>query len=91
MPTIRLSRRADKFLAGLPAKHARQIARRIRALATDPENVQSTELKGQHPWRRAKSGEYRIIHLITDTEIFIGAVGKRNDDDVYRQIERFLK
>ena len=91
MLTIKLSRRADKFLVSLPKKHARQIAQRIRALAHEPDTIQSTELKGYAPWRRAKSGEYRIIYRIEDAGLFVSVVGKRNDDDVYRQIERFLK
>lgn len=91
MLKIRLSKRADKVLAGLPAKHARQIAQRISHLAENPDALPSVELKGYAPWRRAKSGEYRIIFQVANGELLIGLIGKRNDDEVYRLIERFLR
>ena len=61
MLTIRLSKRADKTLGKIPAKKARQIAARIKHLAENPDILPTVELKGYAPWRRAKSGEYRII------------------------------
>ena len=79
------------MLSGIPAKHARQIAERISRLAQDPSTLPSVELKGYAPWRRAKSGEYRIIFHVDGRDLNIGIIGKRNDDEVYRLIERFLR
>jgi len=89
MLTIRLSKRADKALTKIPVKQARQIAGRIKELAENPEALQSVELKGYAPWRRVKSGEYRIIYQIEGDELLIALIGKRNDDEIYRLIERF--
>lgn len=91
MLTIKLSKRADKALGKIPAKQAKQIAARIKQLADDPEALPTVELKGYAPWRRAKSGEYRIIYTIDGDILRVALVGKRNDDEIYRLIERFLR
>nr|WP_299073296.1 type II toxin-antitoxin system RelE/ParE family toxin [uncultured Paraglaciecola sp.] len=91
MLTIKLSKRADKALGKIPAKQAKQIAARIKKLADDPETLPTVELKGYAPWRRAKSGEYRIIYKIDVDILRVALVGKRNDDEIYRLIERFLR
>lgn len=91
MLTIKLSKRADKALGKIPAKQAKQIAVRIKQLADDPEALPTVELKGYAPWRRAKSGEYRIIYKIDGDILRVALVGKRNDDEIYRLIERFLR
>ena len=91
MLQIRLSKQANKFLDKIPAKHAQQIVRRIMLLAENNGSIASIELKGYAPWKRAKSGEYRIIFRVEDKLLHIGLLGKRNDDDIYRLIERFLR
>ena len=91
MLTIKLSKRADKALGKIQAKQAKQIAARIKQLADDPEALPTVELKGYAPWRRAKSGEYRIIYKIDGNILRVALVGKRNDDEIYRLIERFLR
>ncbi len=91
MLTIRLSKRADKSLGKIPTKQAKQIAMRIMALADDPTAIQSVELKGYAPWRRAKSGEYRIIYQIDGDTLLIALIGTRNDDEIYRLVERFMR
>ena len=91
MLTIKLSKRADKALGKIPVKQAKQIAARIKQLADDPKALPTVELKGYAPWRRAKSGEYRIIYKIDGDILCVALVGKRNDDEIYRLIERFLR
>ena len=91
MLTIKLSKRTDKMLGKTPAKQAKQIAARIRQLANDPSALPTMGLKGYAPWRRAKSGEYRIIYQIEGDILYIGLIGKRNDDEIYRLVERFLR
>ena len=87
MRKIDPSRQAEKFLRRVPPKHGRQLALKIRELATDPNPPDSKPLKG-FPYWRADSGEYRIIYHYDDTTLFLYAVGKRNDDEVYRQLGR---
>ena len=55
--------------------------------------VPSEELKGYAPFRRLKSGEYRVIFFIdaaTGT-LHIPVIGKRNDDDIYKHIARMRR
>ena len=91
MLEVKLSKRSLKFIKGIPAKHATQIGKRVLLLAQNTGEISSQELKGYAPYRRAKSGEYRIIYRIEDNILYITLLGKRNDDDIYRLVERFLK
>jgi mRNA interferase RelE/StbE len=87
MRRINPSKQVHKFLRPVPPKHGRQLAAKIRQLADDPHPPDSKPLKG-YPYRRADSGEYRIIYEYDDAELRVVAVGKRNDDEVYRQLGR---
>jgi mRNA interferase RelE/StbE len=91
VPTIDLSRQAAEFLGGLPPKPARQIAEKLRLLAADPNGLPSEALKGYSPMRRLKSGEFRIIFAIEADRIQIRLIGKRNDDEIYKALERAWK
>lgn len=71
----------------LPPKHRRQIAEKILALQNDPLPHDSEHLKGFH-FRRADVGEYRIIYRIEEPLLKVYIVGKRNDDEVYKQLRR---
>ena len=91
MPRIDLSRQAAGFLRGLPAKQSRQIAGKLRLLESDPASLPSETLKGYAPLRRAKSGEFRIIFAMDAEVIAVRLIGKRNDDDIHRALERAWK
>lgn len=91
MLRIDLSRQAEKFLNSLPPKHARQIAEHLLSLQKDPEATESIELKGYAPFRRMKSGEYRVVFRNEGDTIFVALIGKRNDDDIYRQLQRLFR
>jgi mRNA interferase RelE/StbE len=88
MPRINLSRQAAAFLEALPAKQGRQIAERLSALAEDPATLPSETLRGYAPLRRIRAGEYRIIFAISDDLIEVRLIGKRNDDEIYKALER---
>lgn len=91
MPRLVLSRQAATFLRELPAKQARQVAERIKALSDDPDAVPSEALKGYAPMRRLNSGEFRIIFATEDDVVQIRLIGKRNDDEVYKALGRALR
>ena len=91
MLKINLSKDAERFLKKIPAKHSKQIAERLYTLLQDPEALPSVELKGYAPYRRAKSGEYRIIFYVEEDTLFVPLIGKRNDDEVYQLLKRFLR
>jgi mRNA interferase RelE/StbE len=76
-----------KFLGGLQAKQFRQVVSKILSLPKDPEPNDSQKLQG-YPYRRAEIGEYRIVYRYDAECVYVAFVGKRNDDDIYKQLKR---
>ena len=87
MRKLDLTSRSKKFLANLPPKQFRQVVTKIFALMENPQPSDSRTLAG-FPYRRADIGEYRIIYRIQEDILKIALIGKRNDAEVYRQLER---
>ena len=88
MLKIEISKRSAKFLSKVPPKQARQLGTKIQELRSNPEPHDSQGLKGFAPFRRADIGEYRIVYLVEEETLKIALVGKRNDDDIYKQLRR---
>jgi len=84
--TLQLARDAKKSLAELQPKQFKQIATKIFALLDNPQPQDCKALKGYTGGYRVDSGEYRILYTIEDNAIRIFRVGKRNDDEVYRNL-----
>lgn len=80
------------FLKGLQPKIAAQIAKKVLALNIDPLPTDSKKLSGYSGYYRVDSGEYRIVYRFKPDEDLVEVilVGKRNDDDVYKRLERLL-
>ncbi len=80
------------FLKGLQPKIAAQLAKKALALNIDPLPPDSKALKGYSDLFRVDSGEYRIVYryLSQDDLVTILLVGKRNDDEVYKQLKRLF-
>jgi len=81
-----ITKQAIKFFRRLPAKQYRQVFNKILSLMEDPEPADSSPLTG-YPYRRADIGEYRIIYRVEEGCVKVALVGKRNDDEVYRQLK----
>ena len=86
------SNRASKFLKKVLPKHEKQIANKIVELKLGPRSHDSILLKGKNPlrFRRVRVGEYRIIYRVEEYILFIDAVGKRNDGEIYKKFAKFL-
>jgi mRNA interferase RelE/StbE len=80
------------FLKGLQPKISAQIAKKVLTLNIDPLPSDSKSLKGYPGYYRVDSGEYRIVYRFDSEEdlVEVVLVGKRNDDDVYKKLERLL-
>jgi len=84
---------ARRFLDSREPKHRRQIIQKIIGLCHDPNPPDSQPLRGADKGeRRATVGEYRVIYRVipasSDSEpgvLAVTGIGKRNDDEVYRQ------
>ena len=81
---------AKKFIDALPAKHARQVAAKILALAEDPTHPLSKMLEGFTPLRRVRSGDFRIIYFVDVDVLKIPLVDRRNDYKVYRRLKQIF-
>jgi mRNA interferase RelE/StbE len=81
------------FLQGLQPKIAAQIAKKTLSLNVDPLPADSKQLKGYPDLYRVDSGEYRIVYRFKSKEDLVEVilVGKRNDDEVYKKLDRLLK
>ena len=88
MHKLDITKAAAKFIKKLDAKPFRQIVSKILALLENPEPNDSKSLIGYPEYRRADIGEFRIIYRIEDDIVKIAAIGRRNDDDVYRKFKR---
>ena len=84
----KLSKQAHKFLKSRLPKHAKQIAKKIVQLASDPEPQNSKYLKGYNDYLRDDVGEYRIIYKHDERTLWVIIVGKRNDSDVYKKFRK---
>jgi mRNA interferase RelE/StbE len=80
------------FLKGLQPKIAAQLAKKVLSLNIDPLPSDSKELKGYSNLFRVDSGEYRIVYRYSSQEdlVTVLLVGKRNDDEVYKQLKRLF-
>lgn len=88
---IQLSKKAGEFLQKIPQKHAGQIATKIQEIVKNPASRPPHSLKGFPLYYRVKSGEYRFIYKIQgDTLLLILLIGKRNDDEIYRDFLQLI-
>ena len=80
------------FLKGLQLKIAAQIAKKTLSLNVDPLPTDSKQLKGYPDFYRVDSGEYRIVYRFKPKEDLVEVIliGKRNDDEVYKKLDRLL-
>ena len=85
MLKLLVSKKAQKFLDDLPPKQFRQIIKKVFALLENPRPHDSEELRGS-PFLRNDVGEYRIIYDVQGDTLRLIVVGKRNDEEVYRQL-----
>lgn len=90
MHQIKLHKKAAKFIVGLPPKQQRQIATALISLQQNNLPHDAKKLQG-YDYYRVDCGEYRIIYHWDDTVISVYVIGKRNDGDVYRKLDRKFK
>lgn len=88
MRRILLGKRAQKYLDKLPAKHARQLLLKVRLLQESPEQPDTKKLQNSN-FYRVDVGEHRIAYAWTSQVLHVPIIGKRNDGEVYRILDRF--
>ena len=76
-----------KFLRTLNPKQFRQVVTALLSLLQTPEPQDASPQTG-YPYRRVDVGEYRIVYRVDGEGLKVPLVGKRNDDEVYRDLRR---
>ena len=75
-----------KSLKRIPKRDLIRIRKRIDALGTDLPNPDTTKLKGNNPFHKIRSGNYRILYEIHDNVLLILVVKVGHRKDVYTNI-----
>jgi mRNA interferase RelE/StbE len=87
--SIKISKQAAKFIKKLPPKQYKQVVNTALSLLKESEPHDSKQLNGSKDNnRRVDIGEYRIVYRQQDETILILVIGKRNDDAVYKILDR---
>lgn len=83
------TRVAYDFIRALEAKQFRQVMNKILSLLVDAKPADSIVLQGYEDLLRVDIGEFRIIYRFDNQDtITVLLVGKRNDDEVYKKLDR---
>ena len=82
---------ARDCLESLPGKYRRQISAKIFSLAADPLLPRSKLLEGHAPFRRYRSGDYRIVYFVDKDVLKVPLIDKRGDDRVYRRLKQMFR
>jgi mRNA interferase RelE/StbE len=85
---LRIAKTAEKDLYKLQNKQFAQVAKKIFSLQGNPKPQDCKQLNGYPGGYRVDQGEYRILYTINDElkMVDVFRVGKRNDDEVYRNL-----
>ncbi len=87
MRKLSLHTHLGKDLAALPPKQYRQVMSAILDLLKEPFPHYSAPLAGSTFWR-IEVGEFRVIYKADGDTVSVLGVGKRNDSEVYKLLER---
>lgn len=85
---LELTNDARSFLADLPSKQYKQVVVKILELQRNPYPPEAKHLSGLKDYRKIASGEFRIVYTVVAETVRIALVGKRNDDEIYRILQR---
>lgn len=80
---------ALNFIRALEPKQFKQVMNKVLSLLIDAKPADSSFLQGYEDLLRVDIGEYRIVYRFDNQDtVSILIVGKRNDDDVYKRLDR---
>ena len=90
MRQIKFYKPALRFLKAVPPKHGRQILAKLDELARAEDPPPDAKHLTGLPFWRAKAGNYRIVYDFAPETLWVVDIGKRNDDEIYRQVRRIV-
>ena len=87
--SLKLTRQVGRFIKALLPKQYKQVVSTVLSLLSNPEPHDSKLLKGSKDRNRGVDiGEYRAVYRVEGDSLFVLVVGKRNDDEVYKILDR---
>ncbi|WP_446010181.1 type II toxin-antitoxin system RelE family toxin [Candidatus Electrothrix sp.] len=75
-----------KSLKPFPKQDLVRIKKKIEELAENLPNPDQTKMKGNNPFHKVRSGNYRIIYTIEEKRLVILIVKIGHRKDVYRNL-----
>ena len=75
-----------KSMKRLPKKDLRRIKKKIDGLAENLPDPASTKMKGNNPFHRVRTGDYRIVYQIFEDRLVILVVKVGHRKDVYKRL-----
>ncbi len=84
MYIVKFSKSAQEFLEEQSRKIQLQIAKKIELLRINPRPSGCKKIEGRENTYRLRSGDYRIIYEIRETEIIIYVFTVGHRSDIYR-------
>jgi mRNA interferase RelE/StbE len=76
------------YIRDLEPKQFKQVMNKVLSLLENPSPADSILLKGHTDLYRTDIGEHRIVYRFDDKNVWLYVVAKRNDGEVYKQVER---
>jgi len=75
-----------KSLKRFPKKDLVRIKKKIEEVGSNLPSANLTKMKGNNPFHRIRSGDYRIIYEIHDDKVVILIVKVGHRKDVYKRL-----
>lgn len=89
MLKLSITKDASSFLDKLQAKQFKQVTGKVFDLLNDPYPGDHKKMsQASDGFLRTDIGEFRIVYRVDGDILRVAAVGKRNDDEVYRKFGR---
>jgi mRNA interferase RelE/StbE len=85
---LSITKEALEFIRALESKPFKQVLNKVLSLLSDPTPADSIQMKGHGGLHRTDMGEHRIVYCFDEDTVSVLVIGKRNDDAVYKQVER---
>jgi len=83
---IAVKKSAAKALKKIPKADRKRIIDKIDSLIENPPNQDTTKMKGNNPFHKIRTGDYRIIYEIQEDVLVILVVKIGHRKDVYRYL-----
>ena len=83
---IEVKRSAVKALKKIPKSDRKRIIDKIDSLIENPPNPDTTKMKGNNPFHKVRTGDYRIVYEIQKDVLVILIVKVGHRKNIYRNL-----